>query len=186
MKKILSFLIVALTLLSSCRSSEDELLSKRILGLKKMAELGTVEYTIKKVIKADDNIDWYKYGERKILFSCTAFLKAGIDMAEFSPDDVIIDKTSKSISVTLPDAKLLSYNIPIELIQQEYCNITGLRKKYSPEEIHELKIQGEKSILEKVGSYGILDDARNNAKDFFEATFAQLGYENITVNFRQP
>lgn len=183
MKKSLIACLSLMILLWSCGPSEDELLSKRILGLTKMAELGTVEYTVKKIVKVDDYA-WYKYGERKILFSCTAILKAGIDLKDFSPEDVIVDKATKSITVTLPDAKLLSYNIPLDLIKQEFCSVTGFRFKFKPEEKLDLKVQGEKSILEEVPNYGILEDARNNAKDFFEATFSLLGYERITVNFR--
>ena len=149
-----------------------------------MAELVTVEYTIKKIINADDAA-WYKYGDRKILFTCTAFLKAGIDMKDFSPDDVVVNRENKSITVTLPDAKLLSYNIPPEMIKQEFCNVTGFRFGFTPQDKQNLKLQGEQSILEDIPNYGILEDARKNAKEFFEATFAQLGYKNITVKFRQ-
>ena len=182
MKKILSFLIVALTLLSSCRSSEDELLSQKIQGLSEMAELGTVEYTVKKIVIADPDA-WYKYGKRTILFSCTAFIKAGIDMKDFSPDDVTVNKEDKSISVVLPKAKILSFNMPPEEIKEEFTMVTGFRNKFSIEEKQNLLVLGEKDIKDDIPNMGIIEDAQANAKLFFTALFAQLGYERITIKF---
>ena len=66
--------------LHSCKPEEDSI-NKKIMGIESMAELGTVEYTVTKIIKANDAA-WYRYGDRKILFSSVAYLKAGIDMQE--------------------------------------------------------------------------------------------------------
>lgn len=68
-----------LALLVSCSDRTDELLARKISELSDMSELGTVEYTVKKIISADDAV-WYKYGDRKILYSCVVYLKAGIDL----------------------------------------------------------------------------------------------------------
>lgn len=118
-------LIIILTMFISCGPSQDELLSQKIQGLSDMAELGTVEYTVKKIVIADPDA-WYKYGKRTILFSCTAFIKAGIDMKSFSPDDVMVDKESKSVSIVLPKAKILSFNMPPEEIKEEFTMVTGI------------------------------------------------------------
>ncbi len=178
--KVLSLLTLLLAF--SCGGPQKDLAQKRVQGLTEMAELGTVEYTVKKIIKTDD-ASWFKYGSRKIIFTCTAFLKAGIDMKEFSADKVVIDKASKSISVTLPKPKLLSFNMPPEEIKQELSMTTGWRNEYTPEEKQKLLTLGEKDILEDVPNLGILDDAANNAQLFFDAMFAQIGYETVTVNF---
>lgn len=79
MKKTFYAILVAIVALclSSCGNSlKDGFDSKmHTIGA---AELGTVEYTITKVVKADDNADWYKFGDRKILFTVKATMKAGI------------------------------------------------------------------------------------------------------------
>ena len=183
MRKALFIWAFCSFLFLSCGRASNDALSEKIHGLEELSELGTVEYTINKIIKADD-ATWYKYGERKILFSCTAFLKAGIDMKDFKAEDVIIDKSSKSITVSLPKAKLLSYNIPPEMIHQEFCSVTGFRFDFSPQDKQDLKVQGEQSIIEDIPGYGILEDAEKNAKLFFEAMFSQFGYETIVVNFK--
>ena len=166
----------------SCRPAREEALMDRLQTLSSMAELGTVEYKVKKIIKADDAV-WYKYGDRKILFSCPAYLKAGIDMREFSESDVTVDNAG-GITVTLPKAKLLTFNMPADEIRQELSIVNGLRFDFTPEEKQQLLAQGQQAIADEVAGMGILDDAEANARHLFTALLAQLGYENITINFR--
>ena len=158
-------------------------MNEKIHNLENMAELGTVEYTVKKIIKADDCV-WYKFGDRKILFSSVAYLKAGIDLKDFSEDDVHFDLRSRTVSVTFPKAKLLSFNMPEEEIIQEYCNVSGFRQSFTIQEREALKRQAEESILADVPKMGILQEAERNASEFFNALFAGLGFRQITVNFR--
>lgn len=176
-------LILPLTLVLVSCNSREKLMNEKIRSLADMAELGTVEYTVKKIIKADDCV-WYKFGDRKILFSSVAYLKAGIDLKDFSMDDVHFDLRNHTVTVTLPKAKLLAFNMPEEEINQEYCNVSGFRQSFSIQEREALKKQAEESILADVPKMGILQDAERNASDFFNAMFAGLGFRQITVNFR--
>lgn len=180
-RKLLMSLLITI-LVTSCRPSKEELMHQRVQTLSEMAELGTIEYTIKKIIKCNSDV-WYKYGDRKILYSSVAYLKAGIDMSEFSPENVKIDKANKTITATFPKAKLLSMNMPLELIKEEYCRVTGLRDEFTTEERLLLKQQGEAAIREDVPNLGILEDAENSAKLFFETMFSKFGYDKVIVNF---
>ena len=182
MKKLI-LLMCGLALLGmfSCKPKEDPI-NKKIMGLESMAELGTVEYTVTKIIKANDP-KWYKHGERKILFSSVAYIKAGIDMQEFSMNNVTYDKEAKSVSVVLPRAKVLSFNMPPEKIDLVFCETSGARKDFTIEETNDLKIQAENSIREDIPNMGILQDAENNAKGFFKVLLTQLGFEIITIKF---
>jgi hypothetical protein len=169
--------------LFSCKPSRKDLVSDKVKGLGvSVSELGTVEYTIVKVIKLDDEA-WFKYGDRKILFSSTAYLKAGIDLQEFNQENVKVNEKTNSVSVTLPKPKLLSFNMPPELIQQEFCTATGWRGDFSPEEKNAIKIQAENDIRADIPNLGILKDAENNAKGFFEVLLRQFGFETIIINF---
>lgn len=184
MKKSLFVLsAISLVLMSSCKKSSEDIIHEKINSLSEMAELGTVEYTIKKIIKVDDAV-WYKYGDRKILFSCTAYLKAGIDMKNFSPDMVKYNSDQKSVEITLPKPVLLSYDVPAEKIKQEYSNVSGFRLDFTPEEKLNLKQQGEASIVSEVSGYGILEEAEKNATDFFVALLQHAGIENVNVSFK--
>ena len=175
----------ALVLLGcSGRSVLEETVEREIKAITEMKQLSLVEYRVSKIIKADDEGQWYKIGERKILLSCTAYLKAGIDLATFGPDDVDIDWTGKRVTVTIPHATLLSLDMPASEIKVEYDHVTMLRQSFSAEERNALLRQGEKQIRESVPSLGILEKADENARRFFESVFGKMGFETVDVVFR--
>ena len=166
------------------RSAVEDTVQREIEAITAMKQLSLVEYRVSKIIKADDEGAWYKIGERKILLSCTAYLKAGIDLATFGPDDVDVDWTGKRVSVTIPHATLLSLDMPASEIRQEYDHVTMLRQSFTAEERNALLRQGEKQIRDSVPSLGILEKADENARRFFESVFLKMGFESVEVTFR--
>lgn len=188
-KTILLMSALSLMCLFSCKvDKSDEPTLKEKMGMKMVeleqtTELGSVEYVVKKVIKATDEAKWYQYGDRKILFGCTAYLKAGVDLSNFTNEDVTIDEEQKSIVVTLPHAKLLSINMPPAETKLVYEQIPTLRDGFTAAESNGLLKQGEEAILNQVEDLGILAEAERNAKDFFRAMLAQIGFQSITIKF---
>ena len=177
---ILIFLIVGL--LCSC-SGKDKKLDKALSKAVACAELGTVEYTITKLIMADDDA-LYKFGDRKIIFSCRTTMKAGIDLKEFTKEDVVVSKDGNTVVVNLPQPKVLSFNMSADDIKLEYAKVSGLRTNFNTDERNDLLKQGEKAILDDAPNLGIFDDAKENATDFFKALLAQCGYTNVYVCFK--
>ena len=177
---------IPVTMLSGCagRSTVEETVQREIEAISAMKQMSLVEYRVRKIVKADDDGEWYKIGERKILLSCTAYLKAGIDLSDFGPDDVDIDWTGERVSVTIPHAILLSLDIPAAEIRQEYDHVTMLRSSFTAEERNALLRQGEKQIRDSVPSLGILPKAEENARKFFESVFAKMGVTTVEVAFR--
>ena len=193
MKRILhtagTFFVLFLTVFlipTGCgeRSAVEDTVQREIEAITAMKQLSLVEYRVSKIIKADDEGAWYKIGERKILLSCTAYLKAGIDLATFGPDDVDVDWTGKRVSVTIPHATLLSLDMPASEIRQEYDHVTMLRQSFTAEDRNALLRQGEKQIRDSVPSLGILEKADENARRFFESVFQKMGFESVEVTFR--
>jgi hypothetical protein len=182
MKIKLLLLCATALVLSSCGPNLEDLMKQQMQTLKGMSELGTVEYTITKIIKANDNA-FYKVGERKILFSCSATMKAGIDLAEFNAENVTINDSEKSITITLPKPKVLAFNMPAEKAKLEYEKVSGMRFEFTPEERNNLLKQGEEDILADVENLGILKDAEDNAKVFFEALLTRVGFESVNLKF---
>ena len=87
----------AAIMLAGC-TSKEEMLQQRVQSMAASAELGTVEYTVKKIVKCDDK-QTFAIGDRKILFRSTAYLKAGVDLAGFTANNVQIDgKTCRTPS----------------------------------------------------------------------------------------
>lgn len=152
-----------------------------ILALKEMNELVSVEYVVNKIIKASDDKTWYKFGDRKILMTCEATLKAGIDLSKI--DDTKTQIEGKSIHLILPHATLFSVNIQPEHIKVAYEDISVFRSAFSAQEKNELAIQAETQIRASADSLGILQTAETNASLFVSNFLRQLGYEQINIRF---
>lgn len=182
MKKV-SILLGLIVLFTSCSQTLEEKMNHKFSALKETAELGTVEYTIKKIIKANDET-FYSVGDRKILMSCRATMKAGIDLAKFNGDSVIINEEMKSVALTLPKPEILAFNLPAEEIKLEYEKVGTFRFGFTAEERNNLLKQGEEVILADAANLGILQDAEVNARLFFESLLRQVGFESINIEFK--
>ena len=181
-----TFFVLLLTalMLSGCTERVPEDTTQReIEAISQMRELSLVEYRVRKIVKANDEGEWYKIGDRKILLSCTAYLKAGIDLSGFSAENVDINRLDGSVTVTVPHAKLLSLDMPASEIREEYDHVTMLRHSFSAEERNALLRQGEKQIRSSVPSLGILEKAEENARRFFESVFTKMGFTSVEVVF---
>lgn len=181
-----TFFVLLLTalMLSGCAERVPEDTTQReIEAISRMRELSLVEYRVRKIVKANDEGEWYKIGDRKILLSCTAYLKAGIDLSGFSAENVDINRLDGSVTVTVPHAKLLSLDMPASEIREEYDHVTMLRHSFSAEERNALLRQGEKQIRSSVPSLGILEKAEENARRFFESVFTKMGFTSVEVVF---
>lgn len=172
--------IFIIVLLASCNSAPTTS-PQQVLALKEMNELVSVEYVVNKVIKASDDKTWYKLGDRKILMTCQATLKAGIDFSKLNADNIAVD--GKTIRLRLPRASLISLNIKPEDIKVVYEDVSTFRSQFTSAEKNELAAQAEKQIRASVDSLGILHTAEANASLFVSNFLKQLGYENIAVQF---
>lgn len=178
-------LVTAALVMAGCTESyTDAPIPREVEAVSAMKELGVVEYRVKKIIKANDEGEWYKIGERKILLSCTAYLKAGIDLTGFSMDNIKADRSKGTVEITLPHARLLSLDIPASEIREEFDKVTLLRSDFSVNERNALLRQGERQIRRSVPSLGILPKAEENAEAFFRSVFSEMGYTDITVVFK--
>ena len=183
MRRLAPVLLVLLLAACSPRPSLQEQLTERLTALSRTAELGTVEYTVRKVIRARDEGEWFKVGNRRILFSCTAHIKAGINLSRIPLDQIVVDEGSRSVSLVLPHATVQSINLPPEEIRLEYEDVTGFRLHFSDQERQALLKQGERDIVRDIPQLGILTEAEENALEFFRPMLVQMGFENIQIRF---
>ncbi len=195
MKRIILFLAIpVLTIsLTGCKPSfpshswltasfsKQELLEERLKKMSETAELGTVEYTVKKIVKASDK-QWYTVGSRQILFQTTAYLKAGIKLDGFTPNNVQVD-AENNVTVTLPHAELLSFNMPADEINTVFENVGFFRSHFNAEEQNKILQLGEADLRADIPNLGILQDAEKNAADIFTAMLQQMDYTSVNVTF---
>lgn len=197
-KLILKILLVtcltALTVTGCSRSQRvAALLSRKekaiqvIDKIKSEKQLGLVEYEVEKIVKAKE--DGRKFfilkSKKEILCSCKAYLKAGIDLSGFNPmTDMAIDPDETMITLSLPAPTLLSLNIPIDEVEILYEK-TQNSKGFTLADLNEILRQGEAQISASVPDLGILEDAKQNARLFFEPLFKRLGFTSVQVEFKE-
>jgi hypothetical protein len=162
----------------SCGKKNQEL---TVLSLKEMSEVATVEYTVTKIIKANDNKTWYKIGDRKILMSCEATIKAGVDLSGINKNSFVID--GKNIQLTLPPPKIISLSIPPDKIKVEYQDIGPLREPFKTGERDKLAAQAEAQIKRSITSLGILEQAKANTSLLVNNLLKQMGYQDISISY---
>ena len=165
----------------SCQSQKEKL--QRVLTIREMGELATAEYSVTKIVKANDNQTWYKVGDRKILIEVEANLKAGIDLQAVKQDDVSID--GKTISLVLPQPRLLSLQLPPDKIKVAYEEVGLLRSGFNNAERDALLAQAEKQIQTAVAETGIFKTTEQNTRQVLTAFLEKLGYEHISISFGQ-
>lgn len=177
MIKNILLILLFVTGCSNRQGAQNEIL----FSLKEMSDLATVEYTVTKIIKANDNKTWFKIGERKILMSCEAHIKAGVDMSNITRKDFAID--GKDISLRLPPPKVISLSIPAETIKVEFQDISLFRDPFKTAERDQLAAQAETHIRNSIDSLGILQQAKINTSLFVNNLLVRLGYQNITISY---
>lgn len=178
MFRMLIILLLVLSV-SSCQQKARKM--QEVFALKDMSELATVEYTVTKIIKASDDQTWYKMGDRKILMSCKASIKAGIDLSQITEANVKID--GKDIEVILPRAHVISLNMKPEDIRVEYQETGVFRDKFNTEERDLLLKQGEEQIRTATASMGVLQTAETNATLVISNYLKSLGYKKINIRY---
>ena len=181
------WMLLAVLLLQSCHKSEEE--SAWQHKIKQVAELGTVQYTVQKIVSNSDET-WQILGDRKIIVSIRAVLKAGLDMDKFDAESVRISedkkKHTKSVSLELPQPEMLSYNIKPGDVKVLYNKVSFLRSEYKVEEREAIVAKGEWELKhDKELTEMILKDARLYAGVFMEMLLRQNGFTDVKITFKQ-
>ncbi len=180
MKKFFYRLPIFITMLAAaCHKAPDQ--QQQVLALREMGSLATTEFVITKIVKASDNKTWYKIGDRKILISCQANIKAGVDLSKLTADDVVAN--GKNITLYLPPPQVLSLSLPPEKIKVEYKEVSLLRDDFSNADRDALLTQAESQIRNSIKELGILDSTEKNTTMFVTNFLRKMGFESITISY---
>lgn len=176
------FLLVLMSFLwAGCRQAKEKNLPQTIASLRQTGELVTVQYTLSKIIKANDNKTWYKIGNRKILMSCEAYVKAGVNLQGLTEKNFVA--TDSTLTVTLPHARIFSLNVPADKIQVAYQEVSGFRDPFSAAEREALLAQAETQLKVAAGNMDIVKKAEENATIFLQSLLQQAPYKTVNILF---
>ena len=155
--------------------------AETVAMLQEMEELVSVEYIISKVVKVNDNRTWFKLGDRKILITCEAIVKAGINLKDISKKD--IKRAGKTITIQLPAPKIISVNLPPEKIIVAFEKVSVFRDPFTAKERNMLLTQAEQQIWNSGIELGIIDQAKINTQLLLSRFLMQLGFEKVLLTY---
>lgn len=176
------FLFIA-GFISSCGEETKEPPKADVYEIKNIGLLSTSEYTIGKIIKLTDEGEWYALGDRKILMSCKAKIKAGVDLEKIKEGDITV--SGNTITIVLPPAEMTSFTMDPKLTHTEMESVSGLRQSFSQSEKYKYMKQAEAAIRRDMNDTNILKDAENNAAMFLEDFYEQMGFEKVIVEHKK-
>ena len=156
------------------------------MGSQEVAEFGTVQYTVGKIVKTSDMPqtfwDKLKIGDRKALIRCSATLKAGIDI---SSGNYKVEVEGRKVLLQLPHAKIfMPINMDFDKVHLEYSKVGLLRSNFTLSEYVAYLQEGEKQILADQNLMNqIVKQAESNAEPMFRSMLKNLGFEAIKIEF---
>ncbi|AJD92428.1 hypothetical protein JMA_31110 [Jeotgalibacillus malaysiensis] len=156
--------------------------------IKDMNALATSQAFVKTVIDEKDNevfgldIKWEIPGtERRVFLVVPGTVLAGIDMDQLSEDDIEVNENERTVSLTLPRAKLLQ-EPAIQADEVEAITTEGIfRSAVNMEESVDYIAAAQEKIKKEAIEQGVLERAEINAELALEEFFELTGYDaNIT------
>jgi hypothetical protein len=147
-----------------------------ITEVRALARLETIQYTVEKVITAEQNQGsfGFAFGD-KLLFVAHGVVIAGIDMEKFQPEDMRYE--NGVLYVTLPPAEVFIATLDNQK-SYVYERETGIFTQ-GVQDLETLARQSaEQEILKAALEDGILQQAQVNAEAYLLKFFAALGYPN--------
>lgn len=173
------FLILLSFFAASC-GEKEEVPETEVYQIRSVGTLSTTEYTLGKIIKWNDEGEWYKFGDRKILLSCKARVKAGINLNTIKDSDISVK--GKTITIQLPPPEIVSFEMDPEWIRTEMTEVNGFRSDFSQEDKAKVLQKGEESIRKDLKKLNVLDEAERNAKTFLIDFYKNQGFEQVIVH----
>jgi hypothetical protein len=192
-KKILTILIVIalilavvwLFVLPSMRKSTKTSSQTQLLQFKNIGELATqecdvvqVEKLTKDALKEKYNIDLPFVGT-EVIYSYTVKIKAGFD---FSKIDYQVDEKQKSVTVTLPEAKILSSEVDTDSYKC-YSDYQSIFNMLSQDDQNHALDNLKKDAEQTAQDNGLLDNAKSNAEKYLTTMIQQTLGSDYKITF---
>ncbi len=145
--------------------------------VRSLARLETIQYTMEKVITAEEgqNELGFLFGDR-LLFVGHGRVIAGVDLARMRPEDMWVE--GEALYVRVPPAEVFIVALDNEK-SYVYDRDTGLLSKGDVNLERAARMAAEQEILTGAMEDGILTQAQQNAESYLERMLRGLGYQNV-------
>lgn len=157
-----------------------------VVAVRDLSRLESAEYHIERVIDLRDRqsrLFGLIRSEDAILFVAVGQVTAGVDLAELTDGDVIVDREAGTAFITLPPARVLSVRLDNDR-SWVYERSTDLLARRQEDLETRARQEAERTLEQSALDGGILERARINAERTVAAFVRSLGYTTVTVTSR--
>ena len=169
--------------------SVDKLILAR-MTVSKMATIDDIPLSEAEGLKQTSAalLDALKLGKRKAAYSYDTYLRAYIDLSNLTPDDVKVDESTKTVTLSLPPVMTEYLGRDME-IREDHYRVTGLRSEIDATERAALKEQMNTVLKNEVKNKPMFRDklvteAKAKARTYFSSMLGKDGYK-VIINFRE-
>lgn len=173
--------------------SEIKSVNKLVLAQMTISKMATIDdLKLEDAVGAKQTaaalIDAIKFGNRKAAYSYDTYLRAYIDLSGLTPDDIKVDDSNQTVTLTLPPVKTEYLGRDME-IREDHYRVTGLRSAIDARERAEIKEQMNSVLKEEVERKPMFRDkltneAKAKAQTYFSSLLGKDGY-TVTVKFKE-
>ena len=147
--------------------------------ISQIAELSTVTYSYTELGQYESSKEFYgtkvPFTTSKFILTYDGVIKAGVDVSKAK-----IEATGGSITVTLPEAQVLSHEID-ESSVRVFDEKTSIFNQFTVEDYTAFYADQKKSVEEKAIAKGLLTEAKAQAVKAVEAALAPMAGEDGRV-----
>lgn len=152
-----------------------------ITQIKQLKQLVTIRYSIQRVVGMTESKD--PFGSESILLMVGGEALAGVDLAQLTPNDVVLSDGHRKALIALPPAKLFDTYLDEKQIKVWDRHVTWWTPwvPFNPDLEHKARLQALNEVRSAALSMGILDQAQRTAetaiRDFLAAFNIQTQFE---------
>lgn len=168
---------------SQVKSSNKLILAQ--MTISKMATIDDIDLSKAEGIKqtAFGMLDAIKIGNRKAAYSYDTYLRAFIDLSGLTPEDVVVNETDRTVTITLPEVQTEFAGCDME-IREDHYRVSGMRSEINAAERAEIKDQMKNALKHEVEEESGFRDmisakAQEKAQTYFKALLEGNGYDVI-------
>jgi hypothetical protein len=157
-----------------------------VTAIRELSRLESAEYHLERVMDVKDH-QTRAFGlleaEDSLLLVVAGDVVAGVDLAELSENDVVVDRQTGSVRVTLPAPKILSARLDSEKTYV-HSRTTDLLAKHNSRLESDARSRAEKELSSAALETGILDKAAGGARRTVQDLLRALGFRTVEVSVR--
>ena len=157
-----------------------------LTAVKDLARLESASFHMERVIDLSDKqskLFGLVTTEDAILLVAVAEISAGVDLQKMTAKDVVVDATTRKVTITLPAPEVLHAALDNDKTYV-HTRKTGTLAERKENLESRARVEAERTLVESARQAGLLSRASDNARRTVEALVRSLGYPDVEVSVR--